>query len=312
MKKLLLLVTSFVLGFVLIGCSSASKEEKKGIDVEKLDPKNPVTIKVGASNVPHAVLLEHVAPQLEKEGIKLDIITYQDYYIPNKTLNDKEIDINYFQHVPFLKNAIKENGYKIEDAGAVHLEPIGLYSKKVKNVKDLKDGAKVLVSNNKAEWGRVLKLLSAEGLVKIKDGVDPVNATFDDVVENPKNLKFSYENDPALMVKFYQNGEGDLVSINANFAVDAGLNAATEPVLVEKATDDNPYANIIVVREGDKDKLVVKKLVEYLINNYIFMFKFNFYNTRILLYKYNSSENSGLLYDFLFIYCHKHEPFNLF
>ena len=211
MKKLLLLITSFVLGFVLIGCSSASKEEKKGIDVEKLDPKNPVTIKVGASNVPHAVLLEHVAPQLEKEGIKLDIITYQDYYIPNKTLNDKEIDINYFQHVPFLKNAIKENGYKIEDAGAVHLEPIGLYSKKVKNVKDLKDGAKVLVSNNKAEWGRVLKLLSAEGLVKIKDGVEPVNATFDDVVENPKNLKFSYENDPALMTQFYQNGEGDLV-----------------------------------------------------------------------------------------------------
>ena len=77
----------------------------------------------------------------------------------------------------------------------------------------------------------------------------------------PKKLQFSYENDPALMVKFYQNGEGDLVSINANFAVDAGLNAATEPVLVEKATDDNPYANIVVVREGDKDKLVVKKLV---------------------------------------------------
>ena len=261
MKKLLLLVTSFVLGFVLIGCSSASKEEKKGLDVEKLDPKNPVTVKVGASNVPHAVLLEHVAPQLEKEGIKLDIITYQDYYIPNKTLNDKEIDINYFQHVPFLKNAIKENGYKIEGAGAVHLEPIGLYSKKVKNVKDLKDGAKVLVSNNKAEWGRVLKLLSAEGLVKIKDGVDPVNATFDDVVENPKNLKFSYENDPALMTQFYQNGEGDLVSINANFAVDAGLNAATEPILVEKATDDNPYVNVLAVRQGDKDKLVVKKIL---------------------------------------------------
>ena len=182
MKKLLFLVTSFILGIILIGCSSASKTEKKGIEVDKLDPSKPVTVKVGATNVPHAVLLEHVAPQLEKEGIKLDIVTYQDYYVPNKTLNDKEIDINYFQHVPFLKNAIKENGYKIEDAGAIHLEPIGLYSKKVKNVKDLKDGAKVLVSNNKAEWGRVLKLLSAEGLVKIKDGVDPVNATFDDVV----------------------------------------------------------------------------------------------------------------------------------
>ena len=261
MKKLLLLVTSFVLGFVLIGCSSSSKDEKKGIDAEKLDPNNPVTVKIGATNVPHAVLLEHVAPQLEKEGIKLDIVTYQDYYIPNKTLNEKEIDINYFQHVPFLKNAIKENGYKIEDAGAIHLEPIGLYSKKVKNVKDLKEGAKVLVSNNNSEWVRVIKLLDSEGLVKVKDGVDPVTATFDDIAENPKKLQVSYENDPALMVKFYQNGEGDLVSINANFAVDAGLNAATEPVLVEKATDDNPYANIVVVREGDKDKLVVKKLV---------------------------------------------------
>ncbi len=215
MKKLLFLVTSFILGIVLIGCSSASKTEKKGIDVDKLDPSKPVTVKVGATNVPHAVLLEHVAPQLEKEGIKLDIVTYQDYYVPNKTLNDKEIDINYFQHVPFLKNAIKEN----------------------------------------------IKLLASEGLVKVKDGVDPVTATFDDIAENPKKLQFSYENDPALMVKFYQNGEGDLVSINANFAVDAGLNAATEPVLVEKATDDNPYANIVVVREGDKDKLVVKKLV---------------------------------------------------
>ena len=264
MKKLLLLVTSFVLGFVLIGCSSSSKDEKKGIDAEKLDPNNPVTVKIGATNVPHAVLLEHVAPQLEKEGIKLDIVTYQDYYIPNKTLNEKEIDINYFQHVPFLKNAIKENGYKIEDAGAVHLEPIGLYSKRVKDVADLKDGAKVYVSNNKAEWGRVIKLLASKGLVKVKDGVDPVTATFDDIAENPKHLQFSYENDPALMTKYYENDEADLISINANFAVDNGLNAAKDPILVEAATADNPYGNILAVREGDKDKLVVKKILEAL------------------------------------------------
>lgn len=208
--------------------------------------------------------MEHVKPQLEKEGIKLDIITYQDYYVPNKTLNDKEIDINYFQHVPFLKNAVKENGYKIEDAGAVHLEPIGLYSKKVKDVSELKDGAQILVSNNKSEWGRVIKLLAKKGLVKVKDGVDPITATFDDISENPKNLKFSYENDPALMTKFYENGEGDLVSINANFAVDNGLNPTKDPVLVEEATEDNPYGNILAVREGDKDKIVVKKILEAL------------------------------------------------
>ncbi|MGX7070677.1 MetQ/NlpA family ABC transporter substrate-binding protein [Gemella bergeri] len=264
MKKILSFVASLLaLVVVLTACSSKSSE-KKGIDVEKLDPSNPVTVKVGATNVPHAVLLEHVKPQLEKEGIKLDIITYQDYYVPNKTLNDKEIDINYFQHVPFLKNAVKENGYKIEDAGAVHLEPIGLYSKKVKDVSELKDGAQILVSNNKSEWGRVIKLLAKKGLVKVKDGVDPITATFDDISENPKNLKFSYENDPALMTKFYENGEGDLVSINANFAVDNGLNPTKDPVLAEEATEDNPYGNILAVREGDKDKIVVKKILEAL------------------------------------------------
>ncbi|MGX7069148.1 MetQ/NlpA family ABC transporter substrate-binding protein [Gemella bergeri] len=264
MKKILSFVASLLaLVVVLTACSSKSSE-KKGIDVEKLDPSNPVTVKVGATNVPHAVLLEHVKPQLEKEGIKLDIITYQDYYVPNKTLNDKEIDINYFQHVPFLKNAVKENGYKIEDAGAVHLEPIGLYSKKVKDVSELKDGAQILVSNNKSEWGRVIKLLAKKGLVKVKDGVDPITATFDDISENPKNLKFSYENDPALMTKFYENGEGDLVSINANFAVDNRLNPTKDPVLVEEATEDNPYGNILAVREGDKDKIVVKKILEAL------------------------------------------------
>lgn len=260
MKKLLLLVTSFVLGFILVGCSSSSKSTNKGIDTEKLDPSNPVTIKIGATNVPHAEILEHVKDKLEKEGVKLDIVTYQDYYIPNKTLNDKEIDVNYFQHIPFLNVSIKENGYKLESAGAVHVEPIALYSKKVKSLSELKDGATILVSNNKSEWGRILKILQENGVVKVKSGVDIINATFDDIAENPKNLKFNYESDPAIMTQFYNNGEGDLVAINSNFAVDAGLSPIKDSVVREK--EDTPYANILVVREGDKDKPVVKKILE--------------------------------------------------
>lgn len=263
MKKLLALATAFILTFTLIGCSSSSSSDKAGINVDSLDSSNPVTVKIGATNVPHAELLEYIAPKLEKEGIKLDIVTYQDYYLPNKNLAEKEIDLNYFQHVPFLNNSIKENGYKIEDAGSVHIEPIGLYSKKVKSLSELSDGATVLVSNNKAEWGRVLKLLQDNGLVKVKDGVDIITATFDDVAENPKNLKFNYENDPAIMVQYYNNNEGDLISINSNFAVDAGISPVTDSVVVESA-DNNPYANILVVREGDKDKVVTKKILEYL------------------------------------------------
>ena len=261
MKKILTLLTAFVLAFTLVGCSGA--KDKRGIDAEKLDKNNPVTLKIGASNVPHAEILEHIAPKLLEEGIKLDIVTYQDYFLPNKSLNDKEIDANYFQHVPFLDLEIKEKGYKLEDAGAIHLEPLGLYSTKVKNLNDLRDGAVVLVSNSKSDWGRIIKLLSDNGLVKVKDGVDIINATFDDIVENKKNLVFKYDNDPSIMVQYYKNGEGDLVSINSNFAVDAGISPKDDAVVIEKG-ENNPYANIIAVRKGDKDKLVIKKLIEAL------------------------------------------------
>ena len=261
MKKILTLLTAFVLAFTLVGCSGA--KDKKGIDAEKLDKNNPVTLKIGASNVPHAEILEHIAPKLLEEGIKLDIVTYQDYFLPNKSLNDKEIDANYFQHVPFLDLEIKEKGYKLEDAGAIHLEPLGLYSTKVKNLNDLRDGAVVLVSNSKSDWGRIIKLLSDNGLVKVKDGVNIINATFDDIVENKKNLVFKYDNDPSIMVQYYKNGEGDLVSINSNFAVDAGISPKDDAVVIEKG-ENNPYANIIAVRKGDKDKLVIKKLIEAL------------------------------------------------
>ncbi len=261
MKKILTLLTAFVLAFTLVGCSGA--KDKKGIDAEKLDKNNPVTLKIGATNVPHAEILEHIAPKLLEEGIKLDIVTYQDYFLPNKSLNDKEIDANYFQHVPFLDLEIKEKGYKLEDAGAIHLEPLGLYSTKVKNLTDLRDGAVVLVSNSKSDWGRIIKLLSDNGLVKVKDGVDIINATFDDIVENKKNLVFKYDNDPSIMVQYYKNGEGDLVSINSNFAVDAGISPKDDAVVIEKG-ENNPYANIIAVRKGDKDKLVIKKLIEAL------------------------------------------------
>lgn len=159
------------------------------IYISCLRGKDENKLVVGASNIPHAVILEKAQPILEKKGIKLEIKKFQDYVLPNKALADKEIDANYFQHIPYLDKEIQEKGYKIVNAGKIHLEPMGIYSKKYKSLKELPDGGTVIMSNNVAERGRMLALLQKGGVIKLKDGVDVVKATVKDVVENPKNLK---------------------------------------------------------------------------------------------------------------------------
>ena len=248
------LIVALVLVVTLAACgSNGAKEDKKAKDN---------VLKIGASNIPHAVILEHVKPILEKEGIDLQITTYQDYILPNKALADGEIDANYFQHIPYFNLQVKENDYDFVNAGAIHIEPLGLYSKRVKNLDDLKDGATVIVSNSTTDWGRVISILQDAGLVKVKDGVDITTASFDDIVENKKNLKFTYEADPALMTTFLNNDEGDIVAINSNFAVDNGLYPLKDAIALEKTS--SPYANIVAVRKEDKDNENIKKLVEVL------------------------------------------------
>ena len=176
--------------------------------------------------------------------------------LPNKALADKEIDANYFQHIPYLDKEIQEKGYKIVNAGKIHLEPMGIYSKKYKSLKDLPDGGTVIMSNNVAERGRMLALLQKGGVIKLKDGVDVVKATVKDVVENPKNLKFKTDVEPGLSPKLYENNEGDALFINSNYAIDAKLNPTKDAIVIEGS--DSPYANIIAVRKGDEKKKKLK------------------------------------------------------
>lgn len=237
--------------FVLAGCTKASTNEKK-----------EDTLVVGTLPTPHGEILEYVKPMLEKEGVKLEIKNFDDYILPNKALADNDIDANYFQHVPFFEQAIKENGYKFADAGAVHVEPMGLYSKKIKSVADLKDGATIITSNSVSDWGRIITILQNAGLVKVKDGVDLETANFEDIEENPKNLVFEHSIDPSLLTSAYNNEEGDLVAINANFAYQAKLNPVKDAILLEE--DNSPYGNIIAVRKEDKNDPRVKKLVKVL------------------------------------------------
>ena len=125
---------------------------------------------------------------MQEKGIELEIVPFQDYVLPNKALADGEIDANYFQHIPYLEQQIKENGYDFVNAGGIHIEPIGIYSTKYKSLDELPNGATVLMSSSVADHGRALSLLEANGLIKLKDGVDKTAATVDDIVENKKDI----------------------------------------------------------------------------------------------------------------------------
>lgn len=262
MKKSLLFKAVLTLGLslTLAACGNDSADEK-----DSTSKSEETTIKIGASNVPHAEILEFAEPLLAKEGVKLDITTYNDYVIPNIALDEGDLDANYFQHIPFFNSAVAENDFDFVNAGAIHIEPLGLYSKKYKKLSDVKDGAVVLVSNSQSDWGRIISILEKEGLVTLKEGVEPTTATFDDIDKNTKNLKFEYENDPALMTTLYQQEEGDLVAINSNFAVDQDIDPLEDSIALESTS--SPYANIVAVRSEDKKDPAIQKLIKVLKSN---------------------------------------------
>ncbi|WP_210365232.1 MetQ/NlpA family ABC transporter substrate-binding protein [Bacillus sp. REN3] len=254
MKKWLVALLTISLTIMLTACGT-SEEKSEG------DKENKKIV-VGASNVPHAEILEEAKPLLEKKGYELKIETFNDYIVPNQALDSKELDANYFQHIPYLEAQMADNGYKFEIAGGIHIEPIGVYSKEYKSLEDLPKGAKIIMSSSVADHGRILTMLEKEGLIKLKAGVDKVKATIDDIEENPKNLKFDTEFEAALLPQIFNNGEGDAVLINSNYAIDAGLNPLKDAIAIEEK--DSPYVNVLAVRKGDKDKEAIKALVEVL------------------------------------------------
>lgn len=255
MKKVLGFIFTLSLVLVLTACGSSSDKASSSKDDNK-------ELVVGASNTPHAQILEQAKPILKEKGIDLKIVKYTDYVMPNKALEEGDLDANYFQHKPYLELEEKEKGYKFADVGAIHIEPMGVYSKKVKDIKDLKDGAQVLLSNSKSDWPRVIGIFVDNGLLTLKDGVKPQDATFDDIKDNPKNLKFKYDFDPAYLMTAYNNEEGDVVAINSNFVVDQGLNPSKDAIAIE--SKDSPYANIVVTTEEKKDDKNIKELVKVL------------------------------------------------
>ncbi|WP_042353908.1 MetQ/NlpA family ABC transporter substrate-binding protein [Bacillus rubiinfantis] len=259
MKKWLTILLALTLVLALAACG---KSEQKSEGTGEKSDKGNTKIVVGASPVPHAEILEKAKPILKEKGYDLEIKTFTDYVLPNKALDSKELDANYFQHIPYLNAQIKEFGYDFVNAGGIHIEPIGIYSKKYKKLSDLPNGAHLIMSNSVADHGRLLSLLEKEGLIKLKDGIDKTKAEIKDVVDNPKKLKFDADYEPKLLPQIYNNGEGDAVLINSNYAIDAGLNPVKDAIAIEDK--ESPYVNIITVRKGDESKPAIKALVEAL------------------------------------------------
>ncbi|NYT44390.1 MetQ/NlpA family ABC transporter substrate-binding protein [Pollutimonas thiosulfatoxidans] len=216
------------------------------------------TLSVAATPVPHAELLEFVKPALAKDGIELDIKVFTDYVQPNQQVADGHIDVNFFQHQPYLDSFNKERGTKLVTVGLVHVEPFGAYSSKIKDIKDLKDGALVALPNDPSNGARALLLLQKEGLIKLKDPTN-ILATSRDISENPKKLKFK-ELEAATLPRILP--DVDLALINTNYALEAGLNPVKDALFIEGA--ESPYANIIVTDESRKDDASIASLVKAL------------------------------------------------
>ncbi|WP_033461103.1 MetQ/NlpA family ABC transporter substrate-binding protein [Bordetella bronchiseptica] len=213
---------------------------------------------VGATQVPHAEILEVVKPALAKEGVELDIKVFTDYVQPNLQLADKQLDANFFQHQPYLDTFNKDRKTNLVSVGLVHVEPFGGYSKKIKSLAELKDGATIAIPNDPSNSGRALLLLQKQGLLKLKDPSNIV-ATPIDIAENPKKLKFR-ELEAAMLPRSLD--DLDLALINTNYALEAGLVPTRDALFIEGA--DSPYANLVAARPDNKDAPAVKKLVNAL------------------------------------------------
>lgn len=263
MKKWLSVILTLTMIVVLAACGTKDSTNDDAQNKDgKADDTELTKLVVGASNVPHAEILEAAVPLLKAKGIDLKIETFQDYIIPNKALESKELDANYFQHIPYLEKQIVEHGYDFEIAGNIHIEPMGVYSKKFASVADLPKNATIMMSSSVADHGRVLAILEKEGLIKLDPNVEKVAATTDDIIENPKNITFKSEYEPALLPQIFNNNEGDAVAINSNYALDADLNPLEDSIAIEE--DETPYLNVVVVRTGDKNNEAIKTLVDVL------------------------------------------------
>lgn len=250
MKKIYILLV-VLLSVVLVSCDTGSENK----------------IVVAASPKPHAEILEFAKPLLKEKGYELVIKKYNDYILPNEALTRKQVDANFFQHIPYLNSYNEEHGTNIISLTEIHIEPIGIYSKKYKSLDEINEGDTIFLSSSKTDHGRLITLLNNNGLLTIPNDINTYSLTIDDLNENndkwnPNKFDIKATILPEGLVEAYKLDQADLILINSNFILDANLKISDALILEE--AKDNPYANILATIEEYKDKEKIKVLVEVL------------------------------------------------
>ena len=219
------------------------------------------TIVVGASAAPHAEILQVVKPILKEKGYKLKIKTFADYIIPNTSLEDGELDANYFQHITNLIQFNKEHKTHLVSVGTIHYEPFGIYAGSKNDLSKISTGDKIIVPNDATNEARALLLLEEQGLIDVKDDAG-IYATKNDIISNPYNLNIIEMN--AELITGIKD-DGAFAVINGNYAISAGLKVS-DALAVESTTGTASiaYANILAVKQGDENSPKIKALYEAL------------------------------------------------
>lgn len=271
MKKLLALTLALVLCLGLAACGGGtSTDTDTNVDTSSDADTNgdatangeTITLTVGATPNPHAEILAQVKDDLAAEGIDLVVKEYSDYVVPNTAVEEGDLDANYFQHTPYMEKFNEENGTHLVSVGKIHYEPMGIYPGLTKTLEELPDGATIAVPNDATNEARALQLLAAQGLIELKEDAG-LNATPNDITSNPKNLQFK-ELEAAMLPQ--TASEVDLSVINSNFAMEGGMNPATDSLASEDADSEaaQTFANIIAVKEGHENDPAIQALVKAL------------------------------------------------
>lgn len=280
-KTLTIILAASLTALALTACGGSSKTNTSettaaqtsaaAADESSADAKEPEAasetsaelqkIVIGASPAPHAEILKAAQEPLKEKGYELDIREYTDYVQPNNALQAGDLDANYFQHIPYLEQFNEQYGTTLVNAGTIHYEPFGIYAGKTADLSALADGAKVAVPNDVTNEARALLLLEAQGLLTLKDSTN-LNATRNDIVENPKNLEI-IEIEAAQIPRSLS--DVDIAVINGNYAIEAGLKVSD--ALAIEASDSiaaATYGNVVAVKEGSENTDAIKALVEVL------------------------------------------------